>query len=740
MNASRRVLLLFDAYANPHGGTEGQVRLLLSSLPEGVEAELWVVHRSRYLEHAEFPCPTRSLRLGRLSRPWTWLRVRRLAREVARRRFHLVATYMGDASLVGPVLGRLAGVPVVIGRRDLGFWHTPRMTALLRRAGRIADGWVANANAVRDHVVEDEHAAPGDVAVVPNGQAFAGLDGPRRPGVREALGIPADATVVILLANLKGLKRQGDLVEAAGRLATRFPSLHVLLVGSGPSDDLRAAAARHGLASRLTVHHAQGGALDLVREAAVGVLCSETEGLSNAVLEYMACGVPVVATKVGGTPELVLDGETGLLYPPGDVEALVRALATLLADEPRRVRMGAAGRARFHERFGLPRMVHETLETWERAVAGRPLGLPAPAAPLPPIRVETLDDPARLAPLVEAWEGMLGPAQCFLSPAWVDAAYAVAGKDEAACVLVARDGAGTPVGLLPLTRRGRTLSIAGASFGADHLDVVAAPGLALPVAQAFLDHLLAARPGAWTRLVLRHLAEDGALRHAVRGRRWRLPYREARATVCPFIRAEGDFAGFLARFSKNHRGNLKRHVRALRDDPDVTIERVTAPERAAEAVERVLALHAQRFTSRGEASAFAGPTVEAFHRRLAPAMAAKGRLRVLELRIGGRLAASQYAFVFGGRWLHFQGGFDPAFARRSLGTSLTMIALEDDVFGRGLAEGGLAEYDFLDGDEPYKLSLATGVRRLYDLEVRRPTLRARTALLARGLVALARCR
>lgn len=735
MTVSRRVLLLFDAYSSPHGGTEGQVRLLLSHLPEGVEAELWVVHRSTFLERAEFPCPTRSLRLGRLSRPWTWLRVRRLARDVVRGGFHLVATYMGDASLIGPVLGRLAGVPVVIGRRDLGFWHTPRMTSLLRRAGRIADGWVANANAVRDHVLEDEHAAPGDVAVVHNGQAFAGLDGPRRPGVREALGIPPDATVVILLANLKGLKRQGDLVEAAGRLVGRFPSLHVLLVGGGPSDDLRAAAARCGLGSRLTVHHAQGGALDLVREAAVGVLCSETEGLSNAVLEYMACGLPVVATKVGGTPELVLDGETGLLYPPGDVEALVRALASLLADEPRRARMGAAGRARFHERFGLPRMVRETVETWERAVARRPLGLPAPAAPRPPITVETVEDPARLAPLVTAWEAMLGPTQCFLTPAWVDAAYAVAGKGETACVLVARDGAGAPVGLLPLLRRRRVLSIAGASFGADHLDVVAAPGLALPVADAFLDHLLAARAGDWTRLVLRHLAEDGALRHAVRARRWRLPYREARATVCPYVRAEGTLADHLARLSAKHRGNLKRQRRALSDDPQVTLERVTSPEAAAAAVERVLALHGQRFTSRGERSAFAGPSVAAFHRRLAPAMAAKGRLRVLEVRIGGRLAASQYAFVFGGRWLHFQGGFDPAFARRSPGTALTMIALEDDVFG-----GGLTEYDFLDGDEAYKLALATGVRRLYDLEVRRPTLRARAALLAHGLVALARSR
>jgi|GEM_PF-327467 len=743
--APRRVLLLCDAYWNPHGGTEGQIHALVANLPPGWAAELWIAHDSPFLAAHPFPCRTRSLRLGSLSRPWTWMRVRRLGREVRRRGFQLVQTFMGDASLVGPVLARVARVPVLVSRRDLGFWHTPTAVALLRRTGRLVDGYLANASAVKRHVVEVEQVPPADVAVVHNGHAFEGFDRLRRPGMRAAHGIPEDAVVVVLLANLKPLKRQRDLVEAVARLARRHPRVHALLVGGGPDDDVRATAARLGVADRVTVHHAQGGAIDLLHEAAVGVLCSETEGLSNAVLEYMACGLPVVATDVGGTPDLVVPGATGALYPVGDVAALTTHLDALLSDDALRVRLGAAGRARFRDHFGLGRMVRETVAVYERVLAGRPVGPAATPAAIPdatpdarpgaPFVVETIDDVVRVEALAGAWAPLVGSRQFFLTPTWVLTWLRWAAPAATPHVLVARDAAGTVVGLLPLARRGHALEIAGAAEGADHLDVVAAPGRACEVADAFVAHLEALPPAAWSRLLLRHLAEDGALRHAVRARRWRLPYREAVATVCPYVEAAGTYDGYLKRFSAKHRGNLRRQARALREDPAVVITRTTGAAEAAAAVDVVFDLHAKRFAARGDASAFAGPRIRALHRALAPALAAEGRLAVVTVAVGGVPIATHYAFRFGGRLLHFQGGFDPAHRDRSPGTALTTIVLEDDVFG-----AGLLEYDFLDGDEPYKLSLATGVRRLYDVVVGRPTLPARASAILRGVVALARRR
>lgn len=768
--AARRVLLLCDAYWNPHGGTEGQIHALVAHLPASWSAELWIAHHSPFLEEHPFPCRTRSLRLGSLSRPWTWMRVRRLGREVRRRGFDLVQTFMGDASLVGPVMARVAGVPVLVSRRDLGFWHTPRTVALLRRTGRLADGFLANAEAVKRHVVEVEHVPPADVAVVHNGHAFDGFARPRVAGLRAAHGIPDDAVVVVLLANLKPLKRQPDLVEAAARLVRRHPRLHVLLLGGGPQDDVRATATRCGVEGRVTVHHAQGGAIDFLHEAAVGVLCSETEGLSNAVLEYMACGLPVVATDVGGNPDLVVPGETGFLYPPGDVAALASHLDALLGDDALRARMGAAATARFRDRFGLARMVRETVAVYDRVLRGEPVGREARpeavegpgtarpggpqvaavaavaadggraglASPSPAGRpfagsFETVTDLARVEALAPAWAALVGDRQFFLTPTWATTWLRWAAPAVTPHVLVARDGAGAVVGVLPLARRGRTLELAGAAEGADHLDVVAAPGRASEVAEGFLAHLEALPPDGWARLVLRHVAEDGALRHAVRARRWRLPYREAMATVCPFVAVAGTYDDYLKRFSAKHRGNLRRQVRAWRDDPTVTVARVTDPAAAADAIDVVMALHAKRFAARGAATAFAGESIRRLHRALAPALAAEGRLSIVTLRAGGVPVAAHYGFRFGGRLLHFQGGFDPAFRDRSPGTALTTMVLEDDVFG-----GGLTEYDFLDGDEAYKLSLSTGVRRLYDLVVSRPTLPSRALSLTLGALSLLR--
>ena len=736
----RRVLLLADAYWNPHGGTEGQIRALVANLPPGWEARLWVTHHSPWLEEHPFPCRNRSLRLGSLSRPWTWLRVRRLAAEVRRGGFHLVQTFMGDSSVVGPVLGRLAGVPVLVSRRDLGFWHTPAVVAALRRTGRLAAGYVANAEAVRTHVVETEHAPAHDVAVVHNGHDPAAFDGARVPGLRASLGVPPDATVLVLLANLKPLKRQRDLVEAAGRLLARHPRLHVLLLGGGPDDEVRAACARAGMEGRVTVHHAQGGAIDLLREAAVGVLCSETEGLSNAILEYMACGLPVVATAVGGTPDLVVPEETGLLYAPGDVPALAAALDRLLGDDALRARLGAGGRRRFEDRFGLRRMVAETVAVWDRVLAGRPVGAgpgatAADAAPRGALVATLESDVERVAALAPAWRALLRPGQVFLTPEWVLTWWRWAADGAAPLAAVVRDAAGALVGLLPMARRGRALALVGADDGGDHLDVVAAAGVEDAVADACLDALLAPAAPRWRTLRLRHVAQDGALRRAVRRRRFALPYREGHATVCPFVRVEGSFDAYLARFRAKQRGNLRRQVRAWRDDPTVRRRVVTAPDEAVAAVDAVLDLHGRRFDARGRRSAFSGARVRAFHRALAPAMAAAGMLSVVLLEQGGRPVAAQYGFVHAGTRYHFQGGFDPAVASRSPGTSLTTWILEEDVFG-----AGLAEYDLLDGDEAYKETFATGSRRLFDLVVHRPSVLGRASALALGAGALLRDR
>lgn len=728
----RRILFWSDAYYTPEGGTEGQILQLIRGLPAGYEAELWITHRSSWLASNPFPCPVRELDLGSLSSPWTWIRLRSIRRRIREGRFDLIQTYMCDAGILGPLVARKLGIPVIVARRDMGFWYTPKLLGAMRRTSRLAAGYVANSDAVRGLTIATEHVPPDDVAVVRNGHDLASFDLPRDPATRGRLGIPADARLVGLLANFKPLKRHADLVDALERLATKHPRLHVAFYGGGESDEVMARAKAKGLADRVHLHFVVGGAVPALKELEIGVLCSESEGFSNAILEYMGCALPVVATAVGGNPELVEDGRTGILYAVGDVDALARALDALLSDPVRAKAMGAAGRARVEAEFSLAPMVAGTLAVYERALAGRPVNggrsHRITGGGGDGLRVEVVTDRPALDALTSEWRASVPANGFFAGPDWVQSWFETAAQGATPHVLVVRDPRGDFAGLLALARRGASLALPGASDGADHLDVVARPGVADAVADAVVDALAATSGHV---IELRHLAEDGALRRALRRRRWGLPYTEALSTRCPYIAASGTFDDYLARFSAKHRGNLRRQTREVRDGVDYSVDRTT-PETVTGDVDELWDLHQARFKRFGGRTSFSGDRIYAFHQLLAKRLSSRGELAMTRLLHAGRPIAAHYGFRVGGKLYHFQGGFDPDAPLSSPGTTLTTIVLEEDVF-----RAGLSEYDFLDGTEPYKLSLATGERRLYDVRLYRPTRLGRAKALVRGAFHLA---
>lgn len=718
----RRVLFLVDHYIDPYGGTEGQVHALLGALPSHIRAEMWVLrNESDWLSQNSFPCRTRVLGLGSLARPGTLLRLPGLAREI--RRFDLVQTVFNDSSLLGPILGALARVPVLISRRDLGFWRTPAWRHVLRRTNRLARGVVANCEAVARQTVEDEHVLPSAVSVVGNGHDPRRFDVAPEPGLRDRLGIPSEATLVGLLANVKPLKRHDDFLEAVSLLASRDVDVHALCIGDVVESGrpLPERAATLGIADR--VHHvtALGNAIPLVKCLDVGVLCSETEGLSNAVLEYMACGLPVVATDVGGNSDLVEDGENGFLVEVGGTEALADRIGRLALDPGLAEKLGAASRRRFERGFTLDAMVARTRRVWRKAVAD-------PRPPKPALVWEVVEDVDALQALVPEWDALLGPDHFFLGPDWVLAWLQHGEREGRPHVLVARDPKGRIEGLLPLVRRGDVLCFAGEGEGADHLDVVAAPSRALAIAHGALDFL---EPRDWGRLRFRHLAEDGALRRAIHDRDWTLPYGERLSTLCPYVSA-GEHASYAdyvaAHFSYSSRRNVRRYPKRFRALPDAGVERVTAPIEGLAALRRFFALH----DARREDSAMAPAHIRAFHRALVERAARSGRLSLTFLTLGGRDVACEYAFRHGDKLYAFQSGLDESAPFESPGLVLQAIVLEEDVFG-----GGLREYDFLDGTEDYKLRWATGRRRLFDVEVFRPTPLGGATSLVHGAARLA---
>jgi len=202
-------------------------------------------------------------------------------------------------------------------------------------------------------------------------QIYSGVDTERfRPGpdgheIREELGIPKGAPVLGTLSRLDPIKDHPTLFAAFARVRERHPGAHLLVVGDGPEREKLEGLRGPGV-------HLLGNRLDaprVLRAFDLFVLPSRNEGISNTILEAMATGLPVIASRVGGNPELVEEGETGRLVPAGDAEALAGALLDYLdGPEPRRAH-GSAGRARTIAHFSIASMVAGYEAVWARVTA-----------------------------------------------------------------------------------------------------------------------------------------------------------------------------------------------------------------------------------------------------------------------------------------------------------------------------------------------------------------------------------
>lgn len=193
---------------------------------------------------------------------------------------------------------------------------------------------------------------------------FAGAD---RARGRAALGLPADAVAVLCVAALEDHKDHDTLLRAWPSVASD-PRAHLVLAGDG---GLRAALeARARELPRVHVLGFREDIPDLCAAADIFTLTSKLEGLGSSVMDAMLCGLPVVATRAGGIPELISDGGDGLLTPVGDAAALSAALAALVADPGRRAALGSAARARAQQRFLASAMADAYVELYDAVVRG----------------------------------------------------------------------------------------------------------------------------------------------------------------------------------------------------------------------------------------------------------------------------------------------------------------------------------------------------------------------------------
>lgn len=354
-----RALLVGDTLN--FGGTEGQ----FAELACGLDRARWDLRVACI--RAEGPLRGRlegiglqpsSLGPSSFKSPQLALAICRLASYLRRHAVRLVHCFDFYSNIIGVPAARIAGIPVVIAsQRDMGDLRPLSQRSIHSIALRLATHILVNSEAIVPRLGHLRAGRAGRIVVIHNGvdlRRFAPAARPSDPGQLTTV-----ATVAMLRPE-KGLVR---LVEAAA-IVTRSARARFVIWGEGSlRRELQALIARLGLTGVVEMPGATREPEKALRQCQIFVLPSLSEASSNVVLEAMATGLPVVATRVGGTPALVEDGRSGLLVPPDSPEALARAILKLLRAPVVAAEMGAQARSRVLTEFGIDRML-ERMDTF----------------------------------------------------------------------------------------------------------------------------------------------------------------------------------------------------------------------------------------------------------------------------------------------------------------------------------------------------------------------------------------
>lgn len=361
--AVRRVFHLIDSFNV--GGTETQAVELARRLPAaGYEVVVGCLKREGPLEErlqgSGIPVKEFRLRKG-IDSPSGLGQLLQMSWFL--RSFDIVHTHDLWSNLIGVPAARLAGIPAIVSsRRDLSHfdWYEGKRRVCLKWIQNLGGAIVTNAGPIRDALLEEDRFNPEKVRVIHNGVDVAKFKSARNERVR-LFPDAGDGKLVVLVGNMHtDVKGHPWLIAAAPAVLEQFPETRFVLVGDGEQrTSFEQQAQELGVLRNFLFLGRRSDIAEILASCDIAVLPSRAEGLPNAVLEYMATGLPVIASRVGGNAELVQDGTTGILVPSEDSPALSAALLKLLSDPSLTRRLAQAGHEFTVRNFSFERLVED---------------------------------------------------------------------------------------------------------------------------------------------------------------------------------------------------------------------------------------------------------------------------------------------------------------------------------------------------------------------------------------------
>jgi glycosyltransferase involved in cell wall biosynthesis len=285
---------------------------------------------------------------------------------IKKEKIDLIHTFFFWDSLIGLIAGKISKIPVIINKEDDGFALSPLERFIYRLINRQFLQIIAVSNHVGTKRSKDENISADKIKIIHNGIDLKEFSKNKNKKLKKEFDIKDNETVVGNVANFNKIKGQEYLIKAIPKITSNFPDTKFLFIGDG-----KLLKKNKELARKLNVNEKiiftgyKRDVPEIIQTIDIFVLPSLTEGLSISILEAMASSKPVIATNVGGNPELVINKKTGILVPPKDPEALANAMIELIKNKKLREEMGREGRKRVEKEFTIEKTAKKYIKEYK---------------------------------------------------------------------------------------------------------------------------------------------------------------------------------------------------------------------------------------------------------------------------------------------------------------------------------------------------------------------------------------
>lgn len=365
-----KIAYVIDYLYSVNGGTERQLHMLIDGMrSRGHEVDLFVFRDTEFTKNLKnFPCSVHCLGIESVMSPGGISRLIQFRKRIIADSVDVLHGFFNDVAMALPPLMLGASVKTFTSRRDMGIWYTPAKLLFLRLFRFSGIRLICNSMAVARLTFEKEWKAQESIRVIYNGMDRFSAD--HQSGSCDWAPEKGENVNIILVANVRPVKRIEDLVRAASLIVDHgyHPRYYVVghLQDDSYTDSIRNLLQQHFLEEDFHFTGPLAEPRGALGRFDIGVLTSASEGFSNTLMEYLDAGLPVVASRVGGNPELVVDGYTGFLYEVGDVSALADCILKLIVDEQTR-RLFASNAKNMVTRFDRATMVESHEKEYMRA-------------------------------------------------------------------------------------------------------------------------------------------------------------------------------------------------------------------------------------------------------------------------------------------------------------------------------------------------------------------------------------